>query len=77
MQTELYELMLRVAAQMDPNQGTYAAQKGAAERMVEPHYYDVVFPILALFLVIIIPAGVAIWAGYRTIKDDSMVDGES
>jgi hypothetical protein len=63
--------------QVDPNQGTLVAQKGAEARLTEPHLYDMIFPIIALVLVIIIPTCVALWVMYKTVTDTELTDGEA
>ncbi len=62
---------------VDPNQGAPAAYAGAQARIAEPHLYDMVFPVLALGLVIIIPSVVALWVAWKTITDTSLKDGEA
>lgn len=65
----LFSLAHDVVAQVDPNQGTPAAQKGAVQRIAEPTYYDYVFPALAFLLVIILPTATALWVVHRTITE--------
>lgn len=62
---------------LDPNRGAPAAYAGARARIAEPHLYDMVFPFIALLLVIVIPSAVALWAAYKTITDDSLKDGNA
>jgi hypothetical protein len=58
-----------MVAQVDPNQGTAQAKKGAAERLAEPNFYDVASPIIAFVLVIIVPSVVALWVIYKTVTE--------
>lgn len=62
---------------IDPNQGAPAAYAGAQARIAEPHMYDVVFPVIAALLVIVVPILVALWAVWKTITDNSLEDGEA
>lgn len=62
---------------IDPNQGAPAAYAGAKARIAEPHLYDMVFPVLALVLVIVIPTLVGLWVAWKTITDTSLEDGEA
>ena len=55
------EAMFALAAQVDPNAGTAVAQKGAMQRLADPTYYDVVFPILAFLLVLALMIGASLW----------------
>lgn len=65
------------APALDPNRGAPAAYAGAQARIAEPHMYDVVFPVIALILVIIIPASVALWVAWKTITDTTLEDGDA
>lgn len=56
-------------SQVDPNQGTNVAQRGAVQRLAEPTYYDLVFPFIAFGLVIVLPTSVAIWVIVKTIGE--------
>jgi hypothetical protein len=58
-----------LATQVDPNQGTAAARRGAVERLQEPNLYDMVFPIIAFGLVILLPTATALWVIYRTVTE--------
>lgn len=62
---------------IDPNQGAPAAYAGAQARIAEPHMYDVVFPVIAAALVIVVPILVAVWVAWKTITDNSLEDGET
>lgn len=62
---------------IDPNQGAPAAYAGAKARIAEPHMYDVVFPVIAAGLVIVIPILVAVWVAWKTITDTALEDGEA
>jgi hypothetical protein len=55
--------------QIDPNMGAYAAQQGAVQRLQEPNAYDLVFPVIAFGLVIVLPVGTALWVLSRVLKD--------
>ena len=74
---EFLEILTTVASQVDPNQGTLVAQKGAEARINEPHFYDMIFPIIALVLVIIVPICVALWVSFKTLTDTELKDGEA
>ncbi|MCC7072809.1 MAG: hypothetical protein IT383_15890 [Deltaproteobacteria bacterium] len=65
----LLEIARTLALQVDPNLGTKAAQQGAIQRMSDPTSYDVVFPVVAFVLVIVVPAAVALWAMFRTATE--------
>ena len=65
----LFALAHEVAAQVDPLQGTAAAQKGAVQRLAEPTYYDFVFPMIAFLLVICLPTATALWVIFRTATE--------
>lgn len=65
----LVALAHEIAAQVDPNQGTVTAQKGAVQRIAEPTYYDYVFPAIAFLLVIVLPTATALWVVYRTATE--------
>ncbi len=58
-----------VASQVDPNTGTALAQRGAVQRLAEPNLYDMVFPLIAFGLVILLPTCTALWVIVRTVKD--------
>lgn len=62
-----------VASQVDPSNvsqtGTALAQKGAVQRLAEPNLYDMVFPLIAFGLVILLPTCTALWVIVKTIKD--------
>lgn len=65
----LVDIATQVALQVDPSQGTPTAQKGAVQRMADPTYYDLVFPMLAFLLVIALPAATALWVIWRTATE--------
>lgn len=67
----LTELVLHAASQVDPSQGTATAQKGAVQRLADPTYYDVIFPVLAFLLVIVLPTATALWVIWRTWSEKS------
>ena len=56
--------------QVDPNLGAYGAQQGAVQRLQEPNAYDLVFPVIAFGLVIVLPVGTALWVLSRVLKDN-------
>jgi hypothetical protein len=56
--------------------GTLQAQHGAVERVLNPHLWDAVFPVIAFVLVIVIPASIALWAIIKTIRERDVSDGE-
>lgn len=66
------DIAARLALQaqaLDPNQGTMGAQRGAVQRLAEPTYYDMIFPLLAFILVIALPTATALWVIYRTVTE--------
>lgn len=63
------DVLAFVASQIDPSTGTAVAQKGAVQRLAEPNLYDMVFPLIAFGLVILLPTCTALWVIVRTIKD--------
>ena len=67
----LIDMVLALASQVDPNLGTKEAQQGAIQRISEPNAYDLVFPVVAFALVIVIPAATALWVIFRTATDKS------
>jgi hypothetical protein len=67
----------QLASQVDPNKGTAAAAVGSVKRLQDPTYYDAIFPFVAFFLVIIVPATVALWVIYRTVTETTMEEGET
>jgi hypothetical protein len=72
----LARLAGQVAAQVDPNQGTALAQKGAVQRLAEPTVYDLVFPIIAFVLVIVLPTATALWVITKTLRETQKEDDE-
>ena len=72
----LTTLGLFLTAQVDPNQGTAQAARGAVERLTEPHIYDIISPVVAFLLVIVVPTGVAIWVIVKTLTDKATEDGD-
>lgn len=74
---QLINALVVVASQVDPNKGTAKAMLGAQQRISEPNYYDMVFPLIALVLVIIVPSIVALWVAWKTITDKTLEDGEA
>jgi hypothetical protein len=67
----LSQLAAQVSARgIDPNQGAYSAQQGAVQRLQEPNAYDLVFPVIAFGLVIVLPVGTALWVLSRVLKDN-------
>jgi len=65
----LVTIATQLALQVDPNQGTMKAREGAAQRLAEPTYYDLVFPAIAFMLVIVLPTVTALWVVYRTVTE--------
>lgn len=65
----LVDIATQVALQVDPSQGTPTAQKGAVQRLAEPTYYDLVFPVIAFLLVIALPTVTALWVIWRTATE--------
>jgi hypothetical protein len=65
----LFDMATRLALQVDPNQGTATAQKGAVQRLADPTYYDLIFPVIAFVLVIALPTAVAAWVIWRTATE--------
>lgn len=56
--------------------GSLQAQHGAVERILNPHMWDAVFPVIAFVLVIVVPASVALWAIGKTLRERDVGDGE-
>lgn len=77
MRDVLLEATARLAMQVDPNQGTLQAMQGAQQRIQEPHFYDIVFPVIAFLLVIVVPTLVAVWVLYKTVTEKTVEEGES
>lgn len=67
----------QLASQVDSNRGTAAASAGAVKRLQDPTYYDAIFPFVAFFLVIVVPACVALWAIYKTVTETTIEEGET
>lgn len=63
------DVLRLVAGQVDPSQGSALAQKGAIQRLSEPNLYDMVFPLIAFCLVILLPTCTALWVIVRTVKE--------
>lgn len=63
------DVLAFVASQIDPNAGTALAQKGAVQRLAEPNLYDMVFPVIAFGLVILLPTCTALWVIVKTLRD--------
>ena len=61
--------VLRLVASQIDTQGSALAQKGAIQRLAEPNLYDMVFPVIAFGLVILLPTCTALWVIVRTVKD--------
>ena len=61
--------VLRVLAAQVETQGSALAQKGAVQRLSEPNLYDMIFPLIAFCLVILLPTCTALWVMVRTVKD--------
>lgn len=64
-------LLGSLLAQVDANLGAPAAQQGAIQRIADPNIYDIVFPVIAFGLVIILPVTVAMWVIVKTLKNNS------
>lgn len=56
--------------------GTFEAQYGAMERVLHPHLWDAMFPVIAFVLVIVIPSSIAVWAIAKTFRERDISDGE-
>lgn len=56
--------------------GTLEAQYGSMERILHPHLWDAMFPVIAFVLVIVIPSSIAIWAIAKTLKEKDLSEGE-
>ena len=65
----IVDVLSFVAAQVDSNAGTAVAARGAVQRMAEPNIYDMVFPLIAFGLVILLPTCTAIWVIVRTVTE--------
>ncbi|MDP2340861.1 MAG: hypothetical protein Q8O67_07890 [Deltaproteobacteria bacterium] len=59
--------VLRVLVSQAPPGSALA--KGAIQRLAEPNLYDIVFPLIAFGLVIVLPVCTALWVIVRTVKD--------
>lgn len=57
-------------ARVDPNLGAPAAQQGAVQRLAEPNLYDLIFPVIAFGLVIVLPVGTGLWVLAKTLKNN-------
>lgn len=77
MRGNLIELAQMMSTQVDPNQGTMRAMKGAQQRMLEPSLYDAIFPVIAFSLVIVVPTLVALWVIWKTTTEKTLGEGES
>lgn len=64
------EILAQLVAQVDPSQGTALARQGAINRLAEPNLYDMVFPLIAFGLVILLPTCTALWVIVKTLKDN-------
>ena len=67
----------QLVSQTDSARGAAQASAGAVKRLQDPTYYDAIFPFVAFFLVIIVPASVAIWVIYKTMTETTMEEGET
>jgi putative exporter of polyketide antibiotics len=65
----LLDLALTLATQVDPKLGTTEAQQGAVQRMADPQVYDLVFPVIAFVIVIVVPAVAALWVILKTVTE--------
>jgi putative exporter of polyketide antibiotics len=63
------DLALSLVTQVDPNLGTKEAQQGAIQRMADPQAYDLVFPVIAFILVIMVPAVTGLWVIFKTATE--------
>jgi hypothetical protein len=63
------DVLRHLVAQLPPEHVTSAVQKGAVQRLAEPNLYDMIFPIIAFGLVILLPTCTALWVIVRTLKD--------
>lgn len=46
------------------------------ERVLHPHLWDAMFPVIAFVLVIVIPSTIAVWAIVKTFRERDLGDGE-
>ncbi len=49
--------------------GTIQAVQGAMDRVATPHLFDAIFPVFAFIMVILVPAALASFVIYKTIKE--------
>jgi hypothetical protein len=70
------QLAGQLAGQIDPSQGTSLAQKGAVQRLAEPTVYDLVFPVIAFLLVIVLPTATAVWVIAKTLTNRDKEEDE-
>ena len=54
---------------IDPNMGTAVAYQNAQKRLQDPTIYDAIFPVIAFFLVIVLPVLVAFWVIFKTVTE--------
>lgn len=62
---------------VDPNMGTAVAFQNAQKRLQDPTIYDAIFPVVAFFLVIVLPALVAFWVIFKTVTETDKAPDET
>jgi hypothetical protein len=77
MKPAVVDVLQQLVAQVDPNTGTALAQKGAVQRLAEPTIYDLVFPMIAFVLVIVLPTATALWVIVKTLKEKQKEEDET
>ena len=54
---------------VNPEKGSAKSALGAAERLAEPDFIDIISPFFAFSMVIVMPSLVALWVIYKTLTD--------
>jgi hypothetical protein len=74
---QLHQLTAAQMGKLDPNTGTLAAYENAKARLQDPTMYDAIFPVIAFFLVIILPTCIAFWVIFKTVTEKDKEADES
>ncbi|MDA0712505.1 MAG: hypothetical protein O2897_00760 [bacterium] len=48
-----------------------------SDGLLNPHWFDAVFPIFAFLMVIVLPSVICSWVIYKTIREKKCSEGES
>lgn len=54
-----------------------ALSENLEEALLNPHWFDAVFPVFAFLMVIVLPSVICSWVIYKTIREKSCGEGES